>query len=154
MQPPKRRPTASITSAAAPTGAVRLGFSGEAKAVFEKLPVKVQDGLRRKLLAFGANPAIGKPLVGALRGYHRVTYGRVRSIAEVLAADVIAKVAAGIVVVHVLHIGLRKEGSANDPYEVAALEALKAGDPDAIALLETLVRQAIQGEQAPEGEED
>jgi mRNA-degrading endonuclease RelE of RelBE toxin-antitoxin system len=145
-KPPKRGTTAS-SHPAAPSEAVgvRIGFSADAKAVFDKLPAKVRDGLRRKLRDFGANQAIGKPLVGALQGYYRVTYGRIRAVAEVL-----ARVAGGIVVVHVLHIGMRKEGSASDPYETAAIEALKRGDPEAIALLEALVQQALHEAQDAE----
>ena len=118
---------------------VRIGFSAEAKAVFDKHPTKVREGLRRKLRDFGTNQAIGKPLVGALLGYHRITYGRIRAVAEVL-----ARVAEGTVVVHVLYVGLRKEGSASDPYETAAIEALKGSDPEAIALLEAVAYQALQ----------
>jgi mRNA-degrading endonuclease RelE of RelBE toxin-antitoxin system len=128
---------------------VRIGFSADAKAAFDKLPAKVRDGLRRKLRDFGTNQAIGKPLVGALQGYHRVTYGRIRAVAEV-----IARVADGIVIVHVLHVGLRKEGSASDPYETAAIEALKRGDPEAIALMETLVHQALHADQDSEAGTD
>ena len=133
------------TPAAGPTGAVRLGFAPDAKAVFEKLPAKVHDGLRRKLRDFGANPAVSKPLVCELQGYYRVTYGRMRSIAEV-----VAETAEGVVVVHVVYIGLRKEGSARDPYEVAAMAALQRADPDAVALMETLVYQVLRGPQPPD----
>jgi len=142
-EPPKRRPTAS-SPPAAPSGAgrVRIGLSAGAKAVFDKLPVKVRDGVRRKLHDFGTNQAIGKPLVGTLQGYHRITYGRIRAVAEA-----IARVADGIVIVHVLYVGLRKEGSASDPYETAAIEALKRGDPEAIALMEALVHQALHADQ-------
>jgi hypothetical protein len=145
MKPGKRRQTAT-TPAAGPTGTVRVGFSPEAKEAFDALPAKWRDGLRRKLYDFGGNPAIGKPLVGALRGYHRVTYGRVRSIAEA-----IAKVADGIVIVHVLYLGLRKEGAADDPYELAAAKAIRSGDPDAIEALEKLVQQMLSGN-APDAE--
>lgn len=136
---PKRRPIPSDSPSAAPGAVgVRVGFSAEAKAIFEKLPAKVRDGLRRKLRDFGTNQAIGKPLIGALQGYSRITYGRVRAIVEA-----IARVADGVVIVHILYVGLRKEGSASDPYEAAAIEALTRGDPEAISLMEALVHQAL-----------
>jgi len=146
---PKRRPTTGSPKAVPEAMRVRIGFSPEAKAAFDKLSTKVREGLRRKLRGFGANQAIGKPLVGALQGYHRVTYGRIRAVAEV-----IARVADGIVIVRVLHIGLRKEGSPSDPYETAAIEALKRGDPDAIALLEAMVQQALHEAQEPDAAPD
>ncbi len=146
MKPPKRRPT-QTTVAAAPPGTVRIGFSPEAKGAFDKLPAKVQTGLRRKLREFGENQTGAKPLVGALKGYHRVTYGRVRSIVEA-----IVKIADGIVIVHVLYLGLRKAGAGDDPYEVAAVKALKRGDPDAVEALKVLVQQLLTG-QLPEGDD-
>ncbi len=146
MKPPKRRPNASTPQAVPAPGTVRLGFSDVARADFEKLTTKVQKGLRRKLREFATNPAIGKPLVGELQGYRRVTYGRVRSIAEL-----IVKVTDRVVIVH--HLGLRKAGSATDPYEAAAVAALNAGDPDAMAAMEALIHQTMQGPQPPDDEE-
>ncbi len=144
MKNPKRRPAEA--TAAAP-GAVRVGFSLEAKGAFDKLPAKVQAGLRRKFREFGENRTGAKPLVGALKGYHRVTYGRVRSIVEA-----IVKVADGIVIVHVLYLGLRKAGAGDDPYEVAAVKALKRGDPDAVEALKVLVQQLLTGQLPADGE--
>jgi|GEM_PF-5545060 mRNA-degrading endonuclease RelE of RelBE toxin-antitoxin system len=139
MPPPKRRRSQNPIPSAAPKGAARLAFSRAALAEFKKLPEKVQMGLRRKLLDFGITPAIGKPLVGSLKGYHRVTYGRLRTIATVS-----EKAADGAMVVVALHIGLRKEGSQNDPYEVAAAKALKGDDAEARAALEAEIHQALQ----------
>lgn len=147
MKPPKRRPTASTPPAAPTAGAVRIGFSDVARADFEKLATKVQKGLRRKLREFGMNPAIGKPLVAELQGYRRVTYGRVRSIAEF-----VVKVTGRVVIVH--YVGLRKAGSSDDPYEAAAVAALNAGDRDAIAALEALVQQAVHGPQTPDDDDE
>ena len=124
--------------------AVRIGFAPDAGAAFHRLAPKAQAGLRAKLKAFGLNPSLGKPLVGQLQGYHRVTYGRVRSIAKAVEAEAIVRVAAGVVIVHVLWLGLRKQGASDDPYEVAAVKALRQGDPDARQLLEALVRRTLQ----------
>ncbi len=148
MKPPKRRPKRS-TPAAAPSGVVRVGFSSGALAFFNKLPAKVRDGLRRKLRDFGMNPAIGKPLIGDLQRYRRVTYGRVRSIAEAVVTN-----ALGAITVYVLHIGLRKEGSADDAYEAAAIEALKRRDPEVFTLIETEVHQALERQQPPYDNEE
>jgi mRNA-degrading endonuclease RelE of RelBE toxin-antitoxin system len=134
----KRRLAQAAAPPAAPPRAVRVGYSPEARAALDALPRKVRDGLRRKLRDFGTNPAIGKPLVGVLQGYHRVTYGRVRSIAEV-----IVRVANDLTIVMVLYVGLRKAGAADDPYEVAAIEALKAQDPDAVAAMEAMIAQLL-----------
>jgi mRNA-degrading endonuclease RelE of RelBE toxin-antitoxin system len=137
MKPGKRRPTTETTpQAPALQPEVRIGFSPGAQSQFDGLPAKVRAGLRRKLHEFGENPALGKPLVGPLQGYHRVTYGRVRAIAM----QMIASFADGIVVVHVLWVGLRKAGSSDDAYERAAIAALRAGDPDAHAILEQLLQ--------------
>lgn len=137
----KRKPRSRATPEAAAKQAVRIGFSSGAAAVFKSLSGKVKAGLRRKLRDFGENPALGKPLVGALKGYHRVTYGRVRTVSM----RIVASVVDGIVLVHVLHIGLRKDGAADDPYEVAAA-ALARHDPDALAALEELVQKLQAGE--------
>ncbi|HEV3156566.1 MAG TPA: hypothetical protein VGZ00_04405 [Candidatus Baltobacteraceae bacterium] len=134
---------------------VRIGFSPDARTAFDRLPSKVQDGMRRKLREFGANPSIGKPLIGELKGYHRVTYGRLRAISKALAPHFIAtaKLEGSVVVVHVLEIGPRKEGSGDDPYERAAIASLKAGDHDAQALLEETIQQ-LQAGNLPEVEDD
>ncbi len=137
----KRKPRPTATPEAAAKQAVRIGFSSGAAAVFMGLSDKVKAGLRRKLRDFGENPAIGKPLVGELKGYHRVTYGRVRTVSM----RIVVSIVNGIVLVHVLHVGLRKDGAADDPYQIAAA-ALVRRDPDALAALEALVQQLQAGE--------
>jgi hypothetical protein len=133
----RKRPVKPPPEGAPLAKEVRLGFSPEARAVFDKLPSKLQDGLRRKLREFGVSPAIGKPLVGELFGYHRITYGRVRSISM----RVIASVAkSDVVAVMTLYIGLRKAGSADDPYEIAAA-AVRRRDPDAVHAIELMLQQ-------------
>jgi mRNA-degrading endonuclease RelE of RelBE toxin-antitoxin system len=145
----KRKPRpAATTPEAVPNGTVRLGFSRGASAVCSKLPAKVQTGLRRKLHDFGENPAIGKPLVGPLQGYHRVSYGRIRTVSM----RAVVSVSDGIILVHVLHVGLRKEGAADDAYELAT-SALQRGDAEAIQVLEQLLQQFHAG-QLPEMDED
>ena len=146
---PKRKPR-STASKATPkkNGAVRIGYDREAQAVFDALPAKVQEGLDRKLRDFAANPGLGKPLVGDLLGYHRVLYGRIRTVS--LRAT--AKVVDGLVVVFVLEVGLRKEGSREDPY-VLARRALKRGDVDAQHAVELIVASFLKGD-APELEEN
>ncbi len=144
---PKRPPKAATPEAAPTAGTARIGFSPEARAIFDKLPPKVQTGIRRKLFEFAANPAIGKPLVGPLLGYRRVTYARYRTIAMHL----IANVARGVVLVHVVEIGLRKQGSEADPYELA-IESLRRGDADAQEALELLV-QELQAQDSPDTRE-
>jgi len=123
--------------------AIRLGYSPAAQQIFERLPAKTQDGLDRKLRAFGENPAIGKPLVGKLIGYYRVTIGRVRAIAATSAIssiEAVLKIEDGIVVVYVLFIGHRKAEAKDDPYERAAL-AVDRGDSDAIEAMRLLIEQ-------------
>jgi len=145
----KRKPRPAATTPEAVTnGTVRLGFSRGASAVFNKLPAKVQTGLRRKLHDFGENPAIGKPLVGPLQGYHRVSYGRIRTVSM----RAVVSVSDGIILVHVLHVGIRKEGAADDAYEVAT-SALQRGDTEAIHVLEQFLQQFRAG-QLPETGED
>lgn len=145
----KRKPRpAATTPEAASTGTVRLAFSRGASTVFIALPVKVQVGLRRKLHEFGENPAIGKPLIGALRGYHRVSYGRIRGVAM----RAVVSVTDGIILVHVLHVGLRKEGAADDAYELAT-SAVQQGNAEAIEVLEQLIHQLL-AENLPEAEDE
>jgi mRNA-degrading endonuclease RelE of RelBE toxin-antitoxin system len=134
---------------------VRIGFSPDARATFERLPAKVRVGLRRKLREFGINPDVGKPLIGELAGYRRVTYGRLRAISKATRpyAVAIAKIEGSIVIVHVLTIGARKEGSGDDPYERAAIAALQAGDDEVGALLEQVLLQLRAGS-LPDVEED
>jgi len=138
----KRKETAPAPPVAPPSGAVRIGFSRDARAVFEGLSTGVRAGLRRKLRDFGGNPAVGKPLVGALKGYHRITYGRLRAVAHL---QIVATVSDGVVIVFVLYIGLRSAGSRDDPYELAA-EALRRGEADAIEALELMVQQHHAGD--------
>lgn len=149
----KRRPIAT-TPPATTVGVVRIGFSPSAKVAFDRLPPKVRVGLRRKLYDFGKNPAIGKPLIGELQGYHRVTYGRVRAISKAL-PEVVATIefADGRIVVFVLEVGPRKDGALDDPYERAAIAALRSGDRDAQTLLEQLIHQLHAG-LLPEVEDD
>ena len=143
----KPRPPAT-TPEAAPKGTVRIGFSRGAAAVFGKLPTKVQVGLRRKLHDFGLDPAIGKPLIDELRGYHRVSYGRIRAVSM----RAVVSLVDGITLVHVLHVGLRKEGAADDAYELATT-ALRQGSADAIEVLEQLLQQ-FQAGRLPEVDDD
>ena len=107
-----------------------LGFSPVARAAFVRLPEKARVGLRRKLHDFGANPAIGKPLIGTLQGYFRVSYGRLRAICTIHASTVL-----------VLIIGLRREGASDDPYERAAIAALQSGDSEARELVEKAIQE-------------
>jgi len=137
---PRKPPATKASQPSSPVNAVRLGFSQDAQAVYDLLPPKVQSGLDAKLREFGKNPNVGKPLIKTLSGYHRVTYGRIRAIS----IRSIASVSAGIVVVQTLTIGQRKEGSKNDPYELATA-ALRKRDPEVISALEILVQQAIEG---------
>jgi hypothetical protein len=114
----------------------------------------VRAGLRRKLRDFGENPAIGKPLIGELQGYHRVTYGRVRAISKALPEVVVTiERADGFIVVFVLEVGPRKDGAPDDPYERAAIAALRSGDRDAQTLLEQVIHQLHAG-LLPEVEDD
>jgi len=122
-------------------GTIRLGFSPAARAAFDSFSNKVRSGIRRKLRDFGEDPAVGKPLVGALQGYHRITYGRVRTVS----LRIIAKVEDDLVIVYVLHIGLRKAGASDDPYEIATA-ALARQDREALDVLEALVEQLHAGE--------
>ncbi len=130
-RPPQTPPKAAPTAAMA-----RIGFSPEARVVFDKLPPKVQAGIRRKLHEFAGNPAVGKPLIGSLLGYRRITYARYRTIALHLVADA----ARGVVLVHVVEIGLRKQGAQDDPYELA-VASLRRGDADAHEALELLLQE-------------
>ena len=147
MKRKPRQATAATTPEAAPTGTVRLGFSRGASTVFGALPAKVQVGVRRKLHEFGENPAIGKPLIGALRGYHRVSYGRIRAVSM----RAVVSMTDGIILVHVLHVGLRKEGAADDAYELAT-SAVQQGNAEAIEVLEQLIHQLRAGN-LPEAED-
>jgi mRNA-degrading endonuclease RelE of RelBE toxin-antitoxin system len=151
----KPRAKKTVPAATPQQAVVKIGFSPDARAAFERLPAKVQAGLRRKLREFGLNPAIGKPLIADLKGYHRVTYGRLRAISKAVGPYVVAtaKAEGGIIIVHVLEIGPRKEGSGDDPYERAAIAALQAGDREAQALLERTIQQLHAGN-LPEVEED
>lgn len=147
MKQRKRRTEQASPRATVDQTVVHIGFSPSAHAAFRALSVKERAGLRRKLIDFGLNPAIGKPLVGDLQGYHRVTYGRLRAISKAM-PQVVATVTttvAGIVIVHVLEVGPRKEGSEDDPYERAAIAALNANDVDAHALLEQAVQALRAG---------
>jgi mRNA-degrading endonuclease RelE of RelBE toxin-antitoxin system len=134
-----------------PQAIARLGFSPDARAAFDRLSEKVRIGLRRKLRELGTNPALGKPLVGDLKGYYRITYGCLRAISKVLAPDAAttAAVNSDIVIMHVLYIGPRKEGSAGDPYERAAIAALQEGDRAALELLDQIIRE-FHGENLPD----
>lgn len=145
MKQRKRRTTIATTPQAPVQPAVRLGFSPGARAQFEGLPEKIKTGLRRKLRDFGQNPGLGKPLVGVLQGYHRITYGRLRTIAM----RVVASISDGIVLVHVLWVGQRKEGASDDAYERAAIAALRAGEADAHSALELLLQQLAAGDIDP-----
>ena len=120
---------------------VRIGFAPGAHAAFDAFSNKVKAGLRRRLREFGKNPAIGKPLIGALQGYYQITYGRIRTVS----LRIVVSREDETVLVHVLHIGLRKAGAADDPYEIAAA-AFGRQDRDAITLIEELARQFQAGE--------
>lgn len=130
-----QRSSEAILKAVLTAGKARIGFAPEARAVFDKLPPKVQAGIRRKLHDFAKNPTVGKPLVGSLHGYRRITYARYRTIAMHLVANLVR----GAVLVHVVEIGLRKQGSQDDPYELA-IGSLRRGDTDAQEALELFVQ--------------
>jgi mRNA-degrading endonuclease RelE of RelBE toxin-antitoxin system len=143
MAPRKRRPPATTTEEAASPKAVRIGFAPEAREAFQRLSLKVRNGLRRKLKDIGANEVLGKPLVRELQGFRRVSYGRLRAVAYV---DLIIKTTGDVTVVIVVRIGPRAEGSRRDPYRVA-VEALGRGDKDAIELLNLIVREVADADE-------
>jgi mRNA-degrading endonuclease RelE of RelBE toxin-antitoxin system len=136
----RKRRAPATTAEAVPAGTVRLAFSSEARAIFSRLPQKQQAGLRRKLREFGADPALGKPLTGALQGYQRVTLGRLRAIALHV---IVRATEDGLIVVYVLHVDRRAEGSRSDPY-VVATDAIRRGEEDALTLLDLIVRRLRQ----------
>ncbi len=92
--------------------------------------------LREKLVAFGRTGA-GKPLVKDLKGFHRVTVGRVRCIAR---RDAMGNV----IVVYVLEVGLRKAAADDDAYELAR-KALAKGDIDVYEAMEEIARAFLAG---------
>jgi mRNA-degrading endonuclease RelE of RelBE toxin-antitoxin system len=132
---PKRRPSAprdkdAVKAAEQPHAEyLEIGFSDSARASFDGLSVKEQNGLVRKFRALAQNPASGKPLTGELHGYYRVTLGRIRAV---------VRTAERVFVVYVLTIGPRKAGSKLDPY-VVAIECLKRGDEDIRAAFAQLI---------------
>jgi hypothetical protein len=148
---PKRR-SAATTPQVTSSATIRIGFSEDAKVVFDGFSPKVRHGLRNKLREFGVNPANAKPLVGALKGYHRVTYGRVRAIAA-SSVEALVSMTDGIILVHVLYVGLRKQGAKDDSYEVAAA-AIRAGEPDAIEAMELILQSYLCGAAKELDEED
>ena len=77
----------------------------------------MRQGQLRKLKDFAFNPAIGKPLTGGLRGFYRVSYGRVRAVVRSDGQNPVALV---------IVTQVRKEGASDDPYTIA-VEALRKG---------------------------
>ncbi len=140
MKPGKRRPRVTA-NAVVPIRTIRIGFAPEAAVSFRRLSAKEQGGLRRKLRDFGTSPALGKPLTDELRGYHRITFGRLRTITLRVAETT------SDVVVYVLYIGLRRQGAKDDPYEVATA-AIRRGDPSAVEVMEQLIQHMLTGELA------
>jgi len=102
--------------------------------VFQSLSVKEQTGLRAKWKALGENRSLAKPLQGELQGYYRVTYGRIRSVVRMDKEHPVLFVA---------FIGLRREGSTDDVYEVALKEKAKA-DPSFEPIFRAHVRAYLQ----------
>jgi mRNA-degrading endonuclease RelE of RelBE toxin-antitoxin system len=135
----KRRPPKAATVPPPSAGAsvvVQIGWAPNAREAFDRLPAKAQAGIRRKLEDFGAAGA-GKPLVRGLKGFQRVTYGRLRCIAT--RAD------GPIILVYVLEVGLRKAGSDDDAYELAR-RALDSGDPEIVEALNELATGFLSGD--------
>lgn len=109
---------------------VRIGFVRSANTQFKALPSKIQSQLLRKLKELGLNPALGKPLVGELKGCRRISFGRIRCV---------TRVAEGVAVVLVIVIAQRRAGSSDDPYQLAT-EMLASGEAEVQELLEHHVR--------------
>jgi hypothetical protein len=120
---------------------IRLAFAPPARAAFEAFSNAVRAGIRRRLREFGEKPAIGKPLIGLLDGYHRLSYGPARA----ASLRIVARVDGNTVFVCAIHIGLRKANALDDPYDIAS-SALAHEDHDAVAVLEALVDQVQAGE--------
>src|ERR1700681_1482634 len=89
---------------------IRIGFTRSANKQFLGLAEKERTGLFTKLEELARNPRLGKPLVGELKGYVRISLGRLRCV---------VKCAAGVAVVIVLVIAKRAQGSRKDVYELA-----------------------------------
>jgi len=66
--------------------------------------------------------------------------GSILRYTEMYKVHLVANVAPGAVLVHVVEIGLRKQGSQDDPYELA-IESLRRGDTDAQEALELFVQE-------------
>ena len=101
---------------------VTIQWTDTAKAQLAQLPPKVRRGLLSKagnLRRADDARSAGKPLVGPLLGYYRITYGRYRAIYEVKEE----KIANGAVLVHVricfLAAGKRKARDKKDIYNIA-----------------------------------
>jgi mRNA-degrading endonuclease RelE of RelBE toxin-antitoxin system len=118
------------------TPAIRIGWDQEAKDAFDRLPRKVQKGLRRKLRDYAENPAIAKPLIEELQAWDRVTYARYRCITR--------RVEGVLIVVYVLQVALRKDGAQDDPYEIAAA-ALARREPQILEALQKFAAGYIAG---------
>lgn len=74
---------------------------------------RARDSLRETISALAYQPDVqGKPLVGELAGYRSI-----RAVGQ--RYRIIFKAEAGKVTVYVVSVGIRKEGSKSDVYEVA-----------------------------------
>jgi mRNA-degrading endonuclease RelE of RelBE toxin-antitoxin system len=111
-----------MPSSREPTVEIRVTES--AGRTLAKAGAKVRDGILRKAKAVVLNPRAGKPLTGALKGYYRVTFGRIRA---VLRCD--GKTPVGLIVAALP----RSAGSTLDPYTVAE-RALQSGGKEIEAL--------------------
>jgi hypothetical protein len=135
----RRPPRAAGTPPSGPSGAsvvVKIGWAPDARAVFDRLSAKAQAGLREKLEDFGRT-GVGKPLVRELKGFTRVTYGRVRCIAK--------RAEGAMIMVYVLEVGLRKARSDDDAYE-RATKALASRDPEIIDALNEMTAGFLAGD--------
>lgn len=101
---------------------VSIKWTETAKTHLSKLPKKVRKGLFDKadeLLMCEDPSGFGKPLVGPLRGYYRICYGRYRAVYTVdKVSSRNGKFVARITVIFVC-AGVRKEGDKKDVYRLA-----------------------------------
>src|SRR5262245_26226914 len=100
---------------------VTIQWTVTANKMLAGLPKKVRRGIYQKVddLTRSDPRLAGKPLVGPLQGYRRVTYGRFRAIFRIAAE----KRTRGKVVLHitviVIAVGIRRERDKRDVYKVA-----------------------------------
>lgn len=94
-------------------------MSQSAHTVFERLTQRERDAMAAKLKILARNPALGKPLVGALSGYYRISYGRLRAVVR---SD------GKTPLLFVVMLGIRAGGKRDDVY-ARALAALRNAEP-------------------------